>query len=228
MSEENYLVREAEKSETNDIFALLKQNYIYKENLHQSYISKHANEISQEEKEILENYAQKLVEHLLTSFPCLVAVHRETKCISGSLILEPSNLTDEKESTTEATVPTKTLEDLFSYMKIIYKNARIPENFPTADKKLHLRFLCVDRDHRQNNLSTLLLKRGVEWGRENQFDVAYGLFTSVFSRKAAANAGMKSILDCNLQDFRDSDGSSAFADVTPHNVISVMAIDLQS
>lgn len=226
-SNENYLVREAKEDEVKNVLALLKGNYLYKETFHQSYISKHINEYSSEEKERVESDVVRSLEHLLTDAPSLVVVHRESKKIVGSLLLEHVNSIEEKKSiSTKNTISSQLSSDILSYLEIIYKNANISEKFSRAKKILQFRFFCVDELHRHKNLSTMLLEEGVKWSKKNEYDIAYGLFTSAFSKKAAANAGLKSIFDCDIRDFRDSKGLSAFADATPHNVISIMAVDL--
>ena len=98
---------------------------------------------------------------------------------------------------------------------------------PNLQNPVRLSFLTVARAHRRRGLATNLIQAGVHWAcNKRDADMVYGLFTSMWARKAASSSGFSSIYDADLNTARDAeDGLRLFYDVKD-KVLSIMTLDL--
>lgn len=224
----DYFVRFASKDEAGEIVALIDQSFYPEETILQSYVAKNRDLLTPEDCGVIRDVSNKILEFLLADNASLVAVHRETGRIIGTVVLIPHDgrriVPAERVSKfVEAEVmKSRFTSELFYYLDMLSGKATVFEVFPEASKFLKLSFLGVDREHRGKGISTELLRQCLEWAKSNGFEIVFGTFSSIYSQRAGEKLGMKSVVDHDLPRFKNFEGQQIFADRSPHNIIRVM------
>lgn len=227
---EGYTIRAAAKQDIPTINSLLEENFHPEETILKCLLSNNRATVSEEHLKQIDEDQRTIIEAMITNFPCQVVIHEESKKIAGVNVMiasENPNLQIENRSVDvyEAHPPKcEILSDYFRYMNDMLDKAELFAKFPQAKMALEFYAVAVDKAHRRRGLSTFLMRQGIEYAEKNGVDVVFGLFTSPFSKRAAEKVGLLNVVDLDLLDYRDSQGSQLFLDSAPHNIASVMAI----
>lgn len=230
----NYEVRAARAEDIPFINSLLEQNFHPEETILRCLLTKYQPLITPEVINQITEDQRTIIAAMISNYPCLVVVYRPSNKIVGVNVTiisdNPSLVPMHKRAVDvyEACPPKcQLLQDYFRYMNEMIEQADLFSKYPEAKRLMEFYAVAVDREHRSRGLSTLLLKEGVNLAWKSGIDLAFGLFTSIFSKRAATSAGMESVMELDLLEYRDADGSLLFADSAGHNIASVMVMETQ-
>lgn len=227
-----YSIELARKDQLPEIIHFLHEFFDKEETMFKSLCAN--NVITDEEAKLIAEDHEKLQRAIFEYAPCLIAVHESTKKIVGVnlMILSKnprlSNGSDGVTAVFNQNNPRSELvKEYFEYLSILGEQIDLYEKFPKAEAALEFYAIAVDRNHRRMGLSVDLTKAGVSLAKTYpNVGFVFGIYTSVYSKKSAEKAGMKSICDTDLLTYTNAKGESIFQDTPPHNIVSEMVLEL--
>lgn len=233
-----YIVREASNEEIPTINSLLERSFHHEDPFMYCLLAKHKNTLTQEDIRKLYEEIRKCITSLILKFSCVVVVHKETGKIVGVNVLSvsenpnllPSEHREINVYKTKSPPKSQLVREYFYYVNDIIDRSDLYSKFSEARRFVELYAVAVDEEHRKRGLSTLLIKEAMNLVfKRNTADVIFGLFTSPFSKRAAEKVGLKDVMDLDLLEYRDTDGSSIFEKSKGcNNIVSVMAVETRT
>ncbi|OXU25853.1 hypothetical protein TSAR_004245 [Trichomalopsis sarcophagae] len=228
---EDYEVREATNEEIPAINSLMERSFHPEETILHCLLTKYKSTLTQDDLCQMDEDQRAIIAAMVANYPCQVIVHNASSKIVGVNIMiasENSKLVpaDNRSIDVYETHPPKCrfLRDYFRHMNEMIDRADLFFKFPKAKRFLEFYAIAIDEDHRKKGLSTRLMREGIVFARMNKVDVVFGLFTSPFSKRAAEKVGLANVMDLDLLEYKDTDGSLLYEQSRGHSVASVMAI----
>lgn len=230
---ESYQLRDATKEDIPLINTFLENNFHPEETILNALLKNENSKINQADSKQMIEDQRNIISAMISKFPCQVVLLRESGKIVGTNVMtisENKNFNDHFNVDYDDVYVThkpkcKLLVDYFNYMNAMIDEAQLFDKvYPRARRALEFYAVAVDKDHRGKGLSTYMLQEGIICAKKNGIDLAYGLFTSSFSKRAVEKVGMKNVFELDLLKYRDSCDRIVFRDSVPHNVATVMAI----
>lgn len=228
-----YETRQAKASELPDILNLLRDNFDQEETMIKSLRSE-CPAFTKQEEELMSLDLARLITAITGIMPAIVAVDEHGKIVGVNVMIlsqrpDASNgKSDGVSGMFTANAPrTPLIQRYFRYLTEIGDNADLFNRFPRAKAALEFYAIAVDKDHRGKGLCRMLMNAGILSARSNpDIGFAFGVYTSLYSKKAAEKLGLRSCMDVDLLEYKDSTGRPMFQDTPPHNVVSVMVLEL--
>ncbi|XP_011501755.1 PREDICTED: uncharacterized protein LOC105365317 [Ceratosolen solmsi marchali] len=226
--EENYLIREVRECEIFIVNSLMEANFHPEETILKCLLSNNEQSLTDNKLRQIDEDQRKIIEAMILNLPCQVAVDKCSEKIIGVNIMIASenpnvSINNRSINVYEAYPPKcELLSNYFHIMNDMIDKAKLFGKFPKVKRALEFYAIVVDKDHRRKGLSIALMQNGIEYAKSNGYDLAFGLFTSAYSKKAAERVGMRSVMDIDLLKYHDPRGSLIFSKSYPHNVASVM------
>ncbi|XP_008212299.1 uncharacterized protein LOC103317159 [Nasonia vitripennis] len=227
----DYEVREATNEEIPAINSLMERSFHPEETILHCLLTKYKSTLTQDDLRQIDEDQRAIIAAMVANYPCQVIVHNATSKIVGVNIMiasENSKLVpaDNRSIDVYETHPPKCqfLRDYFRHMNEMIDRADLFSKVPKAKRFLEFYAIAIDADHRKKGLSTLLMREGIVFARMNKVDVVFGLFTSPFSKRAAEKLGLENVMDLDLLEYKDTDGSLLYEESRGHSVASVMAM----
>lgn len=231
---EEYTIKEANKNHTDEILAVLKDNFYFEETMFKSLWDNAL--LTNEEKELVILDHDNFIKGVLKKSPCLIIIEKTTEKIVGvnvTVISENPNLGNGTEGITtmykDDPPQTQLVQNYFDYLTKIGKEIDVYAAFPNASRALEFYAICVDKNHRKKGLSINLMIAGISKAKETHpsINVVFGIFTSPYSRRAAFDVDLKIVDNFDLYDFKNDDLQPIFKDVDPtHSQVSLMALEI--
>ncbi|XP_076302693.1 uncharacterized protein LOC143221036 [Lasioglossum baleicum] len=227
-----YVLELANETHLPEILLFLHENFDMEETMLKSL--RENNQLTTEEKESMKIDHEKLIRAIFSFSPCIIAVEKSFKRIIGvNLMIVSKNPkyqygADGVSAAFSNNPPTNRLmKQYFHYLSEISEKADLYEKFPSSKAAVEFYAIAVDKKYRKRGLSRKLMTAGISFARGLQ-DVGFvfGVYTSLYSRKAAEKIGLKSIMDVDLLNYKDDNGRPIFQDTPPHNIISVMVLQI--
>lgn len=227
----SYIIQVAEPSCLKHILQIMRDNFYYEETMFCALSS--VNNITEDEKKLInENFDATIIAAFNIS-PCLVAVHKETKKIVGvNLMTISKNPKFDGGSDGLSTIfasdkpKSKLVDKYFYYLMDINDKANLFVKYPNVKAMLEFYSIAVAKEHRRVGLAENLLSAGISMARDiDDVSLVFGVFTSLYSTRSAEKAGMSSLLQFNLLDYKNN-GETPFATTVPHNIVSLMILQV--
>ena len=213
MLHEDYIIRIAESNETSAILSFLHEHHRQEDIITFGFFKQNEHRITAEE----ERYMDDEYRDFVANNPCLVAVHRDRQEIVGVVILHDYSLQHLSKS--------KIIQNLNDSMLQIDKSVGL-DQLCKKMRTVKFRSLAVHADHRGRGLAKALMKEGIELCRKYNYELVFSFFTLPAAKKAAAAVGFKVVGTSDLTTICNEKGSCLFADMSPYNVTTVMALEL--
>ncbi|OXU29049.1 hypothetical protein TSAR_002709 [Trichomalopsis sarcophagae] len=223
MDSEGYTTRKAEKSEASAIVSFLHEHHSPEAVITKGFFAKNRARITDAEIQLMDESWEKFV----SEAPSLVTIHKASNQIVGAIVLVPvdnPNLYSEEKPSGERS---KILDEFDVIFERIYAEVNLVDRFPQAKRAMKLRSMAVHKDHRGKGLAKVLLRESVNWAKKHGFDLVHSFFTFPAAKKAALRSGFSKVMDYDMHSVKDTDGSCAFADLSPNNVTSIMALEIR-
>lgn len=230
-SNELYTIEWAEQSHLSDVLSFFYEHFDKEETMLKSLRNK--NSRTEEEEESMRMDHERLIRAIFAFSPCLIAIERSSKKIIGvNLMLVSKNPKFDKSDGVSAAFSnnppkTKLMKQYFDYLSEISENARLYEKFPGSKAAVEFYAVAVDKNYRKMGISKKLMAEGISFAKDVLQDIGFifGIYTSMYSKKAAEKLGLNSILDIDLLNYKDDEGRVIFEDTPPHNIISIMVLE---
>lgn len=228
-----YILKRANDSHLPEILSFLYENFDKEEIMLKSL--KDNNSITVEEKESMKIDHERLIRTIFKFSPCIIAIEKSLKKIIGvNLMIVSKNSkfhdgTDEISAAFTNNPPTnKLMKQYFNYLCEISKKADLYGKFPDSKVAVEFYAIAVDKNYRRKGLSKSLMAAAIFFVKNTIPNVGFifGVYTSLYSKKAAEKLGLKSVMDVDLLNYRDDDGRPIFQDTPPHNIVSIMVLQV--
>ncbi|XP_043668829.1 uncharacterized protein LOC122629465 [Vespula pensylvanica] len=229
-----YYIKLARKDQANDIVRFLKEHFNNEETMFKSLVNSNV-VINEEEAKLITEDQEKFQKAIFDSSPCLLAFDEKTKKIVGinlMILSQNPRFVNYCKAGTNAVfhenIPkSKLIKDYYHYMSIITDKVDLYDRFPNAKAALEFYAIAVDKNHRKIGLSLDLTITGLSLVKTySNVGFIFGLYTSTYSKRSAEKIGMKSILDVDLLTYENEKGEPIFQDTPPHNIVSLMVLEL--
>ncbi|XP_035722276.1 uncharacterized protein LOC118441674 isoform X1 [Vespa mandarinia] len=229
-----YYIKLARKNQSNDIVRFLKENFNNEETIFKSLINS-GRVINEEEAKLITEDQENFQKAIFESSPCLLAYNEKTKMIVGinlMILSKNSRFNNSNNAGTNAifhdNIPkSKLIKDYYYYMSTITDKIDLYDRFPKAKEALEFYAVAVDKDHRKIGLSLDLTIAGLSLAKTySNVGFIFGLYTSTYSKRSAEKIGMKSLADVDLLTYVNEKGEPIFQDTPPHNIVSLMTLEL--
>lgn len=179
---------------------------------------------------------ERLIRAIISFSPCVLAVEKSLKKIIGvNLMIISKNPKFNSNGGGVAAAfdnnppSTEIMKRYFNYLAEISESADVYGKFPNAKKAVEFYAVATDKSYRRMGISNALMAAGISFARDTvqDVDLIFGVYTSLYSKKAAERLGLKSIMDVDLLTYKDSNGRLVFKDAPPHNIVSVMIMEVK-
>lgn len=228
-----YETRRARDTELPDILNLLRDNFDREERMIKSLRGRRA-AFTEQEEESMSLDLGRLITAITEATPAIVATDESGKIVGANVMIlsrRPDPANEENDGVSgmfTANAPrTPVIREYFRYLTEIGDNADLFGRFPRAEAALEFYAIAVDKGHRRKGLCRKLMDAGIAFARTDPaVGFVFGVYTSLYSKKAAEQLGLRSCMDVDLLEYRDSAGRPIFQDTPPHNVVSVMVLEL--
>ncbi|XP_012135689.2 uncharacterized protein LOC100877759 [Megachile rotundata] len=215
-----------------EILSFLHENFDKEETMLKSL--RDNNCLTAEDEELMRIDHERLIRAIFAFSPCLIAVEKSSKIIGVNLMIVSRNSKfDDKADGVSAAFTnnpptTRLMKEYFNYLSEISDKAELFDKFPNAKAAVEFYAVAVDKNYRKQGLSRALMTEGISFAKHKVQDAGFifGVYTSLYSKKAAEDLGLKSVMDVDLLTYRDAEGRPIFQDTPPHNIISVMVLQL--
>ncbi|XP_076625306.1 uncharacterized protein LOC143343866 [Colletes latitarsis] len=228
-----YTIEWAKESHLPEVISFLHENFDKEETMVKSL--RDNNLLTREEIESMWIDHERLIRAIFSFSPCLIALEKTTEKIIGvNLMIVSRNSTfdnnvDGVSAAFAANPPvTKLMKQYFDYLSEISETADLYGKFPNSKAAVEFYAVAVDKNYRRKGLSKALMTKGISFAKHNLKDVGFvfGVYTSVYSKKSAEKLGLKSVMDVDLLIYKDPEGQAIFQDTPPHNIVSVMVLQI--
>ena len=231
MSDDEFDIRATTADDHQGFINLITENFVADEPLYRAYVNHRRGNYKKKDPIYLVSAAVRklLQESLLKTNASLVAIGRVSGQFIGGIVLQATeypNLIAAETSWPRADLRSL-LHNITYHLWDIRENADLRGNFPKANKPLQLTFLTVHREHRCRGVGSALLTAGIQYAKDNSYDLVYGVFTSYVSKMIARRVALEIVYDCDLRAVVNRDGGQAFADAGEDNVVAVMAVEVE-
>ena len=229
---DSYSILWAEEAHLAEILSFLHENFDKEETMLKSL--RDNSSLSKEEAESMRIDHERLIRAIFAFSPCLIAVENSSKRIIGVnlMIVSKSTKFENTDSVSAAfsknPPTTRLMKQYFDYLSEIGEEADLYARFPDSKAAAEFYAVAVDRNYRRMGLARRLMDEGIAFVRNTLKDVGFifGVYTSVYSKKAAEKLGLRSVMDVDLLKYKDAEGRAIFEDTPPHNIVSVMALHI--
>ena len=193
------------------------------------------NTLTAEDEESMRIDHERLIRAIFAFSPCLIAVEKSLKKIIGVnlMIVSRNSKFDDKADGVSAAFTnnpptTRLMKQYFNYLSVISEKADLFDKFPNARAAVEFYAVAIDKNYRRRGLSKALMAAGISFAKDTVQDAGFifGVYTSLYSKKAAETLGLRSVMDVDLLTYKDADGQPIFQDTPPHNIVSVMVLQL--
>ncbi|XP_076756568.1 uncharacterized protein LOC143426802 [Xylocopa sonorina] len=228
-----YTLEWAKDIHLSEILSFLYENFDKEETMLKSLRS--VNAVTPEQEKSMRLDHERLIRAIFAFSPCIIAIEKSSKRVIGvnlMIVSRNSKSHDNADGVSAAfsnNPPTNRLmKQYFDYLSEISEKADLYGKFPNAAAAVEFYAVAVDKNYRRMGLSKALMAAGISFAKKSVQDVGFifGVYTSLYSRKAATKLGLKSVLDVDLLCYKDSEGQSMFQDTPPHNIVSVMVLQV--
>ncbi|XP_034190599.2 arylalkylamine N-acetyltransferase 1 [Osmia lignaria lignaria] len=223
----------ATSSHLPEILSFLYENFDKEETMLTSL--RDNNTLTAEDEKSMRMDHERLIRAIFAFSPCLIAVEKSLKKIIGVnlMIVSRNSKFDDKADGVSAAFAnnpptTKLMKQYFNYLSVISEKADLFDKFPNARVAVEFYAVAIDKNYRRRGLSKALMAAGISFAKDTVQDAGFifGVYTSLYSKKAAETLGLKSVMDVDLLTYKDADGQPIFQDTPPHNIVSVMVLQL--
>lgn len=229
-----YTLEWANDSHLSEILSFLHENFDKEEIMLKSL--RDNNSITVEEKDSMKIDHERLIRAIFKFSPCIIAIEKSLKKIIGiNLMLVSKNSKFQNDGTdgisaafTNNPPTNRLMKQYFNYLSEISEKADLYGKFPDSKVAVEFYAIAVDKNYRRKGLSKSLMAAGISCAKNTIPNVGFifGVYTSLYSKKAAEKLGLKSVMDVDLLNYRDDDGQPIFQDTPPHNIVSVMVLQV--
>lgn len=227
----SYTIKLAEPHQLPDVLQIMRDNFYHDETMFKSLCSSAS--VSESERIRIDEYFDGTIEAAFSTSPCIVAVDDETSQVVGVNITASSgnpktgNKTDGLATIFSSKISIPPLvEKYIEYLSKFNDEAKLFDKFPNARAVWEFYAIAIDKSHRKLGLASDLMNVGIAFAREAQVALVFGVFTSVYSKKSAEKVGMRTIMEFDLSSYKDATGTTIFKDTEPHNIVSVMVLEI--
>lgn len=224
-----YTIEWADASNLNEVLPFLRENFDREEIVLQSM---KRNDRSEDE-EAMWNDHEKIIKAIFSSSPCLIVKDKSSKkiiAVNQLIVSKNPKFDNTGDGVTAVFVnnPPKTrlMKKYINYLSGIVEAANTYGRYPDAKAAVEFYAVAVDKDHRKKGLASILMAEGISFARSIGAGFIFGLFTSVYSSKAAEKLGLRSVTQVDLLMEKDEKGNPVFQDTPPHNIVSVLVLEL--
>lgn len=230
---DQYTFEWANDTHLSEILSFLHENFDKEETMLKSL--RDNNSLTIEDEESMRIDHERLIRAIFAFSPCIIAIGKSSKKIIGVnlMIVSRNSKSDDGADGVSAAFsnnPPKNelMKQYFNYLSEISETADLYGKFPNSKAAVEFYAVAVDRNYRRQGLSRSLMAAGISFAKNTVKDVGFifGVYTSLYSKKAAERLGLKSVMDVDLLHYKDNDGRPIFQDTPPHNVVSVMVLQL--
>ena len=223
----------ATSSDLPEILSFLYENFDKEETMLTSL--RDNNTLTAEDEESMRIDHERLIRAIFAFSPCLIAVEKSLKKIIGVnlMIVSRNSKFDDKADGVSAAFTnnpptTRLMKQYFNYLSVISEKADLFDKFPNARAAVEFYAVAIDKNYRRRGLSKALMAAGISFAKDTVQDAGFifGVYTSLYSKKAAETLGLRSVMDVDLLTYKDADGQPIFQDTPPHNIVSVMVLQL--
>ncbi|XP_076236798.1 arylalkylamine N-acetyltransferase 1 isoform X2 [Calliopsis andreniformis] len=199
LNNELYTIEWAKQSHLSDLLSFFYENFDKEETMLKN-LKSNCNSLTEEEEKLMRLDHERLIRAIFTFSPCLIILENSSNKIIGANLM---------------------------IVKISEK-AHLFEKFPEAKAAVEFYAVAVDKNYRKIGLAKKLMAEGISFAQNVLRDIGFifGVYTSMYSKMAAEKLGLKSIMDVDLLTYKDAEGRTIFENTPPHNIISVMVLDL--
>ncbi|CAL7942146.1 unnamed protein product [Xylocopa violacea] len=227
-----YTLEWAKEIHLSEILSFLYKNFDKEETVLKSLRS--ANAVTPEQEESMKLDHERLIRAIFAFSPCIIAIEKSSKKIIGVnlMIVSKSPKFDNADGVSAMfnnNPPTNRLmKQYFDCLSEISEKADLYGKFPNAKAAVEFYAVAVDKNYRRMGLSKAMMAAGISFAQKSVQDIGFifGIYTSLYSKNAAAKLGLKSVLDVDLLTYKDSNGQSMFQDTPPHNIVSAMVLQI--
>lgn len=230
---DQYILEWANDAHLSEILSLLHENFDKEETMLKSL--RENSSLTTEDEETMRIDHEQLIRAIFAFSPCIVAIEKSSGKIVGvnlMIVSGNSKCNDDVDGVSAAFTnnppKSKLMKRYFNYLSEIGEKADLYGRYPNCKKAVEFYAVAVNKDHRRQGLSRSLMATGISFAKDTMQDVGFifGVYTSLYSKKAAEKLGLKSIMDVDLLHYKDDDDQPIFQDTPPHNVVSVMVLQL--
>ncbi|XP_017877301.1 uncharacterized protein LOC108623355 [Ceratina calcarata] len=222
----------ASDAHLSEIVAFLHENFDKEETMLKSLRDNNA--LTPEQEESMRIDHERLIRAIFAFSPCVIAIEKSSNKIIGvNLMIVSKNPkfhgdADGVSAAFTNNPPTNELmKRYFDYLSEISERVDLYRKFPESRAAVEFYAVAVDKGYRGMGLATKLMDAGISFAKTVQdAGFIFGVYTSLYSKRAAAKLGLKTIMDVDLLNYRDDEGSPIFQDTPPHNIVSVMALSI--
>lgn len=223
----------ANDSHLPEILSFLHENFDKEEIMLKSL--KDNNSITIEEEESMKIDHERLIRAIFNFSPCIIAIEKSLKKIIGvnlMIVSKNSKFHDGIDGVSAAFTnnppANRLMKQYFNYLSEISEKANLYGKFPDSKVAVEFYAIAVDKNYRRKGLSKSLMAAGIFFAKNSIPNVGFifGVYTSLYSKKAAEKLGLKSVMDVDLLNYRDDNGQPIFQDTSPHNIVSVMVLQV--
>lgn len=220
----------------NEIVDMLVENFLTDETLVKSLRLKAGGMSKSEEDDFLAD-ERLMMETVVDDGTVLLAIHKETKRIAGAvvIIIHERISSDEDNKSPEpfgGRLRSRVMKDFFKYMgKIADLGAgrrKLFEKYPQSRVHADFELIGVNRLDRRKGIAHDLYKSAIEVIGKDMTEVSLvsGTYTSNYTKSIARRIGKVSVAEVNVMQFKDECGNPVFQDTEPHNIVSLMAMEI--
>ncbi|XP_076236797.1 arylalkylamine N-acetyltransferase 1 isoform X1 [Calliopsis andreniformis] len=233
LNNELYTIEWAKQSHLSDLLSFFYENFDKEETMLKN-LKSNCNSLTEEEEKLMRLDHERLIRAIFTFSPCLIILENSSNKIIGANLMivskNPKFNTSDGVSAVFSNNPprTKLMKQYFNYLSEISEKAHLFEKFPEAKAAVEFYAVAVDKNYRKIGLAKKLMAEGISFAQNVLRDIGFifGVYTSMYSKMAAEKLGLKSIMDVDLLTYKDAEGRTIFENTPPHNIISVMVLDL--
>ncbi|XP_076168536.1 uncharacterized protein LOC143147296 [Ptiloglossa arizonensis] len=233
LNDDLYTIVWADQSNLSEILSFLHENFDKEETMLKSM--RDNSSLTTEEVESMRIDHERLIRAIFEFSPCFVALEKSSGKIIGAnlMIVSRNSKFDDRADGVSAAFAnnpptTRLMKRYFDYLSEISERADLYSKFPNSKAAVEFYAVAVDKNYRRMGISRSLMAKGISFAKNNLQDVGFvfGVYTSLYSRKSAEKLGLKSVMDVDLLTYRDPEGRAIFQDTPPHNIVSVMALEI--
>ncbi|XP_011303300.1 uncharacterized protein [Fopius arisanus] len=218
----DYTIRTTSPSDLPQVLDLMRENFYFEENMCKLLCER--SKITDDERGIITEISDGSVRAILQGSTCFVAVHSSGIVGANLTLLSENPGCGEGKDALAGIFPSNphspVIEEYHKYLMDINDRANLFNRYQVKNL-MEFYAVAVDKNHRRKGIAQELISRGISWARDQAIPLVFGVFTSPFSMKSAQRAGMTSILDIDLLEYKDHLGEPIFQGI-PANIVNVM------